>query len=60
MPCRGVHLFRKHQTHPCLHRYRSNEARFLAAYPEAAKGHTALFNAINTARQARGEREVRA
>ncbi|KAG6377634.1 hypothetical protein JVT61DRAFT_15454 [Boletus reticuloceps] len=43
-----------------LNTYRSDEARFLAAYPEAAKGHTALFNAINLARQAQGEREVRA
>ncbi|KAF8452794.1 hypothetical protein L210DRAFT_3468878 [Boletus edulis BED1] len=43
-----------------LNTYRSDETRFLAAYPEAAKGHTALFNAINLARQARGEREVRA
>ncbi|KAG6381565.1 hypothetical protein JVT61DRAFT_158 [Boletus reticuloceps] len=41
------------------HRFQSDEARFLAAYPEAAHGHCALLRAINTARQARGECEVR-
>ncbi|KAF8428472.1 hypothetical protein L210DRAFT_988370 [Boletus edulis BED1] len=43
-----------------LNTYRSDETCFLAAYPEAAKGHTTLFNVINLARQARGECEVQA
>jgi hypothetical protein len=37
-------------------RYESNEARFLAAYPEAKRGHYPLLEAVNKARAARGER----
>ena len=42
-------------------RFQSDEARFLAAYPEAIHGHCALMRAIDSdaAREARGEREVR-
>ncbi|KAF8126598.1 hypothetical protein EV363DRAFT_1525718 [Boletus edulis] len=40
-------------------RFQSNEAMFIAAYPEAVHGHCALLRAINTTRQARGECEVR-
>ncbi|KAF8441343.1 hypothetical protein L210DRAFT_3503443 [Boletus edulis BED1] len=40
-------------------RFQSDEAMFLAAYPEAAHGHCALLRAINATRQARGECEVR-
>ncbi|KIK74690.1 hypothetical protein PAXRUDRAFT_19624 [Paxillus rubicundulus Ve08.2h10] len=39
--------------------YDSDEARFLAAYPQAARGHTALLHAINVARRERGERPSR-
>ena len=60
VPCRGVHPFRKHRTHPCSRRYQLDEAHFLAAYPEAAKGHTALLIVINAAREARGEHKVQA
>ncbi|KAG9313358.1 hypothetical protein JVU11DRAFT_5673 [Chiua virens] len=42
-----------------IERFHSNDARFLAAYPEAEQGHSALLRAINTARRARGEREMR-
>ncbi|KAF8128271.1 hypothetical protein EV363DRAFT_1297891 [Boletus edulis] len=40
-------------------RFQSDEAMFIAAYPEAVHGHCALLRAINTTRQARGECEVR-
>ena len=36
-------------------RYDGNEAVFMAAYPEADDGHTALLRAINRARRARGD-----
>ncbi|KAG2039432.1 hypothetical protein BDR03DRAFT_980921 [Suillus americanus] len=39
-----------------INQYESNEARFLAAYPEAELGHTQLLKAINKARTARGDR----
>lgn len=35
--------------------YESNEERFLAAYPQAELGHTALLHAINSARRERGD-----
>ncbi|KAG0694080.1 hypothetical protein DFH29DRAFT_1006668 [Suillus ampliporus] len=38
-----------------LERYDGNEAAFMAAYPEADDGHTALLRAINRARRARGD-----
>ncbi|KAG1870629.1 hypothetical protein DFJ58DRAFT_652909 [Suillus subalutaceus] len=42
-----------------INEYDSNEARFLASYPEAELGHTQLLKAINEARTARGERVSR-
>ncbi|KAG1718424.1 uncharacterized protein EDB91DRAFT_1066652 [Suillus paluster] len=39
-----------------INQYESNEARFLAAYPEAELGHTQLLKAVNKARAARGDR----
>ncbi|KAG1888119.1 hypothetical protein F4604DRAFT_1674537 [Suillus subluteus] len=42
-----------------INQYDSNEARFLAAYPEAELGHTQLLKAVNKARTARGERVSR-
>ncbi|KAG2091356.1 uncharacterized protein F5147DRAFT_840840 [Suillus discolor] len=42
-----------------INQYKSNEARFLTAYPEAELGHTQLLKAINKARTARGERVSR-
>ncbi|KAG1848191.1 hypothetical protein C8R48DRAFT_569353, partial [Suillus tomentosus] len=39
-----------------INQYESNEARFLAAYPEAELGHTQLLKAVNMARAARGDR----
>ncbi|KAG1868094.1 hypothetical protein C8R48DRAFT_771798 [Suillus tomentosus] len=38
-----------------INQYESNEARFLAAYPEAELGHTQLLKAVNKARAARGD-----
>ncbi|KAG1845309.1 hypothetical protein DFJ58DRAFT_730899 [Suillus subalutaceus] len=42
-----------------INEYDSNEAHFLASYPEAKLGHTQLLKAINEARTARGERVSR-
>ncbi|KAH0825705.1 Hsp70 protein-domain-containing protein [Lanmaoa asiatica] len=42
-----------------IERFHSDDARFLAAYPEVEQGYSALLHAINTACQARGEREMR-
>ncbi|KAH0839366.1 Hsp70 protein-domain-containing protein [Lanmaoa asiatica] len=42
-----------------IERFHSDDARFLAAYPEVEQGYSALLRAINTACQARGEREMR-
>ncbi|KAG2339458.1 hypothetical protein BDR05DRAFT_951218 [Suillus weaverae] len=42
-----------------INHYQSDEALFLAAYPEAKRGHTPLLAAINKARAARGERVCR-
>ncbi|KIK79780.1 hypothetical protein PAXRUDRAFT_833918 [Paxillus rubicundulus Ve08.2h10] len=42
-----------------INNYESDEARFLAAYPQAERGHTALLYAINAARRERGERSSR-
>ncbi|KAG1807767.1 hypothetical protein EV424DRAFT_1329376 [Suillus variegatus] len=39
-----------------INHYQSDEALFLAAYPEAERGHTPLLAAVNKARAARGER----
>ncbi|KAG1848957.1 hypothetical protein DFJ58DRAFT_729717 [Suillus subalutaceus] len=39
-----------------INQYESNEAHFLAAYPEAEFGHTQLLKAVNKARTARGDR----
>ncbi|KAG1770563.1 hypothetical protein EV702DRAFT_1249024 [Suillus placidus] len=39
-----------------INHYQSDEALFLAAYPEAKRGHTPLLAAVNKARAARGER----
>ncbi|KAF9220457.1 hypothetical protein BS17DRAFT_810670 [Gyrodon lividus] len=38
-----------------LDMYKSDEARFVQAYPEAKQGITSLLKAINTARMARGD-----
>jgi hypothetical protein len=38
-----------------MHRFDGNEPAFLAAYPEAAEGHTALLRAINHAKKERGD-----
>ncbi|KAG2131401.1 uncharacterized protein EDB93DRAFT_1108102 [Suillus bovinus] len=42
--------------HEFINHYQSDEALFLAAYPEAERGHTPLLAAINKARAVRGER----
>nr|GAT43535.1 predicted protein [Mycena chlorophos] len=39
--------------------YNRDEGKFLAAYPEALKGHTSLYRAICKARTARNDRQVR-
>ncbi|KAJ7496322.1 hypothetical protein B0H11DRAFT_1715957 [Mycena galericulata] len=39
-----------------LSQYKSDEASFLAAYPEAQEGVSALLRAVNRAREARGDR----
>ncbi|KAG1861312.1 hypothetical protein F4604DRAFT_1929905 [Suillus subluteus] len=38
-----------------INKYESNEACFLAAYPEAKLGHTQLLKAVNKACTARGD-----
>ncbi|KAF9242145.1 hypothetical protein BU15DRAFT_44465 [Melanogaster broomeanus] len=42
-----------------LNTYESDEDRFLTAYPQAERGHTALLHAINAARRERGDRPSR-
>ncbi|KAF8442080.1 hypothetical protein L210DRAFT_3644249 [Boletus edulis BED1] len=42
-----------------LNTYGSDEARFLAAYPQAERGHTALLHAIYSARRERGDTSAR-
>ncbi|KAF9224643.1 hypothetical protein BS17DRAFT_880019 [Gyrodon lividus] len=42
-----------------INTYQSDEARFLAAYPQAERGHTALLHAVNAARRERGKRPAR-
>ncbi|KAI0321075.1 hypothetical protein OF83DRAFT_1051864 [Amylostereum chailletii] len=42
-----------------INKFHRDEARFLAAYPEYMRGPTALFHAIQKAREARGDKRPR-